>query len=71
MTGNTIKVSNVAADRPQAIATAIKFQKGLVNIGISPRIVVSAASIIGRKRTIADSSTDSQGDLPACKCRSI
>ena len=45
MTGNTIKVSNVAADRPQAIATAIEFQKGLVNIGISPRIVVSAASI--------------------------
>ena len=71
MTGNTIKVSNVAADSPQAMATAIEFQKGLVNIGIKPKIVVSAANIMGRKRTMADSKTASHGDLLACKCRSI
>ena len=39
MTGNTIKVSNVAADSPQAMATAIEFQKGLVNIGISLSLI--------------------------------
>ena len=61
-----IKITGTVVD--QAIATAIAFQNWLANIGINPSTVVKAASIIGRKRTIADSVIALAGSIPASRC---
>ena len=55
--GKNTSVKAVAPVRPQAIAIAIAFQNGFVNIGTRPKMVVRAASMIGRKRTIEASTT--------------
>ena len=61
MTGSTSSVSMVAAKRPLAMATAIGPQKVLVIRGSMPRMAAAAVSMIGRKRSTAESMMASQG----------
>ena len=68
MTGSTSSVNTVATESPLAIATAIGPQKELVISGIMPRIAAAAVSMMGRKRSTAESMTACHGDSPALIC---
>ena len=67
-TGRMSKVIKVAPVKPQAMLIASPRQKALGNIGIRPRTVVSAVSMMGRNRTITDSVIALIGFIPSVRC---
>src|SRR5438105_8803762 len=69
--GRKISVKMVATSRPPMIAKAIGPQKTVGAIGIIPRTVDTAVSMIGRKRELLASTAASQAFFPWERSASI
>ena len=65
--GKKIRVRTVATSKPPMIAKAIGPQKMVDAIGIIPRTVEMAVSMIGRKRANVASMTAFQASLPSLR----
>ena len=48
--------------------TAMAFQNWLANMGMRPKMVVKAASMMGLKRTMADSTMAARSSMPLSRC---